>query len=134
MKKIIFIGIFAITISCSNFNKFDPPSWIIGEWSDTSNQVVSVFNDNNIIFSLEGLLKIDFAEAYFDTIENDVEESKNDTSYELSIKTETEAIQQNFSLFFEKISSDQLYFMGRGLINTGVKQIILYQVVLPKLE
>ncbi len=91
MKRIFSIAltlavVLLISSGCSLFSSstFNPPSWIIGTWTDATDMISYEFTSDNVVYSVAGI-SIDYKEMV-EASEGEIEitESSSDTEYEFT--------------------------------------------------
>lgn len=91
MKRIFSIAltlavVLLISSGCSLFSSstFNPPSWIIGTWTDATDMISYEFTSDNVVYTITGV-SIDYKEIV-EASEGEIEitESSSDTEYEFT--------------------------------------------------
>ena len=77
MKKILMICLVTMLTYCSNINSLSPPSWIIGEWSNSTTTLV--FSSDNIVRTRNSVV-LNFKTKYVNG-NYSVDEESTDSSY-----------------------------------------------------
>ncbi len=120
MRRMRLVGLLLVLVlalaGCSLFKHLQPPSWIIGTWSDGSKVMTWVFTSDNVTYSAAGST-VDFGELYAD---GSVKESFTSTSYAL---TQT-ASSVTVTYTFEQVSATS--------INYSLSTLSSYKILLTK--
>lgn len=84
MRLVAAVVVLVLALAgCSLFKHLQPPSWIIGTWSDSTKAITWVFTSDNVTTST-AFSTVDFGELYAD---GSVEETSTSTSYALTQTT-----------------------------------------------
>ncbi len=95
-------------------NKFSPPSWIIGEWSDGAGAATFVFTSDNITFTttIGTGITTDFKADYVSDEYTVVEDPKTETEYTVTLSEIVSGQKIEIGYKFVKISETTMDYSG----------------------